>query len=152
MIGLAQIPLVLLIDDTLGSSTAYCTVMSQLIPTSLSKTSLLRYFDNVINNMESWWQVCSGNDISYMCHVSMNVTSCSCAIETITDQSLTCPHTIKHVQRLYTYKTHELTTENINCKILCFCAVPPITTGYFYDKLHVGILCIIQLVWELRQC
>lgn len=57
VIGMMQIPLVLLVDDTLGSSTGYCTLMSQLIPSSLSKTSLLRYFDNVINNMESWWQV-----------------------------------------------------------------------------------------------
>jgi len=60
VVGLTQIPLVLLVDDTLGSSTAYCTLLTQLIPSSLSKTSL-RYFDNVINNMESWWQVC--------CHV-----------------------------------------------------------------------------------
>lgn len=57
VIGMTQIPLVLLVDDTLGSSTSYCTILTQLIPSSLSKTSLLRYFDNVINNMESWWQV-----------------------------------------------------------------------------------------------
>ena len=58
VIGMTQIPLVLLIDDTLGSSTSYCTILTQLMPSSLSKTSMLCYFDNVINNMESWWQVC----------------------------------------------------------------------------------------------
>lgn len=81
VIGLAQIPLVLLIDDTLGSSTAYCTVMSQLIPTSLSKTSLLRYFDNVINNMESWWQVIFMTSYMLASYASSNLSGSYASVD-----------------------------------------------------------------------
>lgn len=66
---MTQILLVLLIDDTLGSSTSYCTVLTQLIPSSLSKTSMLRYFDNVVNNMESWWQVAIPFIVVMTCNV-----------------------------------------------------------------------------------
>jgi len=56
VIGLTQIPLVLTVDDTLGSTTAYRTVLAKLIPNSLSK-NMLPYFNGVQNNMDNWWQV-----------------------------------------------------------------------------------------------
>jgi len=56
VIGLAQVPLVLTVDDTLGSTTAYRTVLAQLIPKFLSR-KLLPYFDGIQNNMDNWWQV-----------------------------------------------------------------------------------------------
>lgn len=56
MIGLTQIPLVLTVDDTLGSTTAYRTVLAHLIPSCVSKKQL-PYFYGVQSNMDNWWQV-----------------------------------------------------------------------------------------------
>jgi len=70
VIGLAQIPLVLTVDDTLGSTTAYRTVLAKLIPNSLSK-NILPYFNGVQNNMDNWWQV--GMVKLYSCAIPSHV-------------------------------------------------------------------------------
>ena len=56
--GLVQLPLLLVVGDTMGGSSAYCTVVANgMGVTGISKNSLYEYFDKFRHGIGNWWQV-----------------------------------------------------------------------------------------------
>ncbi|XP_071963645.1 uncharacterized protein [Antedon mediterranea] len=56
LIGLLQIPIILAVEDTLGGSSSYCTMVSQAFSNdSLNKWS--PYLANLSGGIDNWWQV-----------------------------------------------------------------------------------------------
>lgn len=56
LIGLMQIPIILAVDDTLGGSSSYCTMMSQALPLSFLQKRI-PYLAKFKSGIGNWWQV-----------------------------------------------------------------------------------------------
>lgn len=56
LVGLCQVPLVLVLCDTLGGSTCYATVVSQWVVTERLR-KMFPYLDKCRSGLENWWQV-----------------------------------------------------------------------------------------------
>ncbi|XP_072044614.1 thiosulfate transporter TsuA-like isoform X2 [Amphiura filiformis] len=56
IIGAMQIPIVLAVGDTLGGSSSYCTIISQLLCTK-SMESRIPYLAGYKRGIDNWWQV-----------------------------------------------------------------------------------------------
>ena len=58
LIGLIQIPIVFSVGDTLGGSSAYCTILSKgLSVTGFLSNTTFQYFKKFSRGMDNWWQV-----------------------------------------------------------------------------------------------
>eukprot|EP00056_Hartaetosiga_gracilis_P021543 m.24804 g.24804 ORF g.24804 m.24804 type:complete len:386 (-) comp9132_c0_seq2:185-1342(-) len=57
IIGALQLPAILLVGDTLGSSSSYMTVCSQMVPSSETVYSIFSHLDMFKSGVENWWQV-----------------------------------------------------------------------------------------------
>ena len=56
LIGVLQLPLVFALKDTLGSSSSYCTVVSQWVVTKRLQ-ELFPYLASKRCGLDNWWQV-----------------------------------------------------------------------------------------------
>ncbi len=58
LIGLVQIPIVFTVRDTIGGSSAYCTLLSKAVGSvGLLSNKLFHYFAKFDKGIENWWQV-----------------------------------------------------------------------------------------------
>eukprot|EP00055_Hartaetosiga_balthica_P018782 m.135351 g.135351 ORF g.135351 m.135351 type:complete len:385 (+) comp9939_c0_seq1:99-1253(+) len=57
IIGMLQFPAILLVGDTLGSSSSYMTVCAQMTPTSETAYSIFSHLEAFKDGVENWWQV-----------------------------------------------------------------------------------------------
>jgi uncharacterized membrane protein YedE/YeeE len=55
ILGMLQIPIGIVLSETIGGSSAYCTMLSWVIPKSTRNT--FQYFQQFLQGMQNWWQV-----------------------------------------------------------------------------------------------
>ncbi|XP_046364332.2 uncharacterized protein LOC124140686 [Haliotis rufescens] len=56
VMGMLQVPLVVMLQDTLGGSTSFCTVMSQVLMSRLMRRKM-PYLARFRSGISNWWQV-----------------------------------------------------------------------------------------------
>ena len=56
ILGMLQLPISLALSETIGGSSAYCTLLSKAIPASIRNSSL-QYFKPFSGGIQNWWQV-----------------------------------------------------------------------------------------------
>lgn len=81
LIGLLQAPIVLLVSDTIGGSSGYVTVVSQLFYNK-SLQRMFPYLASRRSGVGNWWQVCTGV-ISPAIKTIYNPINCTISVDSI---------------------------------------------------------------------
>ena len=74
LVGSLQLPLALSVGDSLGYSSAYCTLLAQpLNAAKLLRTRAFSYFQGFLSGLTNWWQV--GLMYRQPCTLTCNTTA-----------------------------------------------------------------------------